>query len=176
MKFNWVLLITILVCVVTACSATDSLSPPEDAYNNFLRACEAEDLSKAETYLSNNAIVYLQEQRAEVANFDEGDPLFEEFQKWGNPCYQFLHNGVNLYGFEIESDKPDAIEYYELDTDEIEDHTAWETGYEGVLEAADLIWILEGNTNPGETTYIETIHVMLVNINDEWKIERTSLP
>jgi hypothetical protein len=83
--------------------------------------------------------------------------------------------------FEFESDEPDSVEYYDWDTDKLEAESGLDTGYDGVVEAAELVWILNGPTDPqgenlnsDETTYLVTIKVVMVKIDDEWKIERTS--
>jgi hypothetical protein len=186
MKVKWLLLIAVLVCVATACSGNGTPKTPEDVYSSFMQACEVGDLSKAETYLTENAIAFLQENRAETANYGEDDPRPEVFQKLGNPCFVYLHNGnatheYLLMGFEFESDEPDSVEFYEWDTDKAKEESGLDTGYDSVIEVADLVWILDGSTDPlgenlnsEETTYIVTIKVMMVKIGNEWKIEKTS--
>lgn len=192
MKPKWLLLIAVLVCIVTACNAKDSqglpkdslgppkdfLGPPAEAYNNFFRACEAGDITKAETYLSEKAIDLLEYNRAEAAKMDEGDPFREFHLQWGDACFRYAHNGVNSNGIEFESDTPDAIRYWDLNTDELEEHTGEDIGYEGVLEMAALQWFYEGKLDPSganapseNTTYISTIEVVMIKINGEWKID-----
>ncbi len=158
MKFKLVVSIALFVCVVTACSAGESLSPPEQAYYNFLQACAAGDMSEVETYLTDKAV--------------------QAFQIGWLPCETYLQNGLYSNGSAFEWVDPDSVEYRDWDTDEMENQTGLDSGYDGVLEVADIIWFVEGKVDPlGEnspsdnTTYISSIEVMLININGEWKID-----
>lgn len=186
MKVKWLMLIAVLVFVLTACGSSDSANTPEAVYSSFMQACEGGDLSKAEIYLSDNTIEYLHEMKAEADKVEEGNPKKEFYQKQADPCYMYLHNGnatheYLLMGFEFESDEPDSVDFYEWDTDKVEEESGLDTGYDGVVEVAELVWILDGPTDPlgenlnsDETTYLVTIKVMMVKIGSEWKIERTS--
>ena len=181
MKVRCAVLCMVIVCLITACGAKEPLDPPAEAYHNFFRACEKGDIAEAETYLSQKAIDELEVYRAEAAKLGEDDPLREYFLQWGDPCQRYKANGVNPNGIErieIESDTPDAIRYWEYDSDEYENHSGEYSGYDVVLEMAALQWFIEGKIDPlGEnppnenTTYISTIEVMMVKIDGEWKID-----
>lgn len=156
MKSKWVFLCVVLFCVVTACSDKESQSPPEEAYRSFLSACETGDLSDIEFFLTDKAI-----QATKIG--------------W-LPCETYLLHGVSSNEFEWV--EPDAIEYREWDTDQLEDETGADSGYDGVLQVADLKWFVDGKLEPlGEsapsenTTYISTIQVMMIKINGEWKLD-----
>ena len=156
MKIKWVILCAVLFCVVTACGGKESLSPPEEAYISFLSACEAGDSSEIELYLTDKAI--------------------QATKKGWLACESNLLHGVSSNEFEFV--EPDAIEYFEWDTDQLEDETGADSGYDGVLEVADLKWFIEGKNDPlgvnapsENTTYISSFQVMMININGEWKLD-----
>ena len=168
MKVRWAVLCMVIVCLITACGAKEPLDPPAEAYHNFFRACERGDIAEAETYLSQKAIDELEVYRAEAAKLGEDDPLREYFLQWGDPCYRYSHNGVNANGVEVESDTPESIRYWDFDSDELEEESGKESGYDGVVEMAALEWFYEVGENP---TYIEKIELVMIKINGEWKFD-----
>lgn len=155
MKFKWVVLCVVLVCVVTACGAKESLDPPAEAFKSFRGACDAGDMSEVEIYLTDKAI--------------------QATKKGWLPCETYSHNGLN---FDSKWVDPDSIEYREWDTDEFEEQIGQESGYDGILEVADLKWFVEGEMDPMEenppsenTTYISAFEVLMIKIDGEWKID-----
>jgi len=168
----------VLFFFVTACGAKEPLEPPAEAYHNFFRACEKGDIAEAETYLSEKAIDDLDVYQARAAKLGEDDPNREPLLQWGDPCYRYAHNGANANGIEIESDTPEGIRYWDFDSDELEEQSGKDSGYDGVVEMAALQWFYEGPIDPmGEnppsenTNYVSTIEVLMIKIDGEWKID-----
>ena len=158
MKNKLILSLAFLIIVLTACITEQPLSPPEQVFYNFFQACASGDKSKVETYLTKKSVLALQ-------------------YGW-LPCETYLQNDLSPNQSEFDWLIPDSVEYRNWDTDEFEDQTGLDSGYDGVVEVAELVWYVEGKIDPlGEnppndnTTYISSIRVELININGEWKID-----